>query len=259
MDVRDDRADRAGRAIVGAVFVVGALVTFGLLRLAIERDGVVVQTDHRVLRWAVEHRSAWMTSIMRTVTVLGDVRVVVLVGAVAVVLLVAAHRRALAVALVVSSAGASLLVNTTKRLVERPRPPEVFRLVYARGWSFPSGHAGQAAAMYLAIAVIAWIVLRETRIRWVVAVTFGILAALIGLSRVYLAVHWLSDVVAGWSLGLAWFLIALGVARSRTPVPTPVPTPVLFGGSHPHVCEPPNRTGGADHEQDRGDDCSDDT
>lgn len=211
MDVRDDRA---GRAIVSAVFAVGAFLVVIGLQIAIAHDGVVVQTDHRVLRWVVEHRSAWMTSIMRTVTVLGDVRAVILVGAVAVVLLVAAHRRALAVALVVSSAGAWLLVNVTKRLVERPRPPEVFRLVYARGWSFPSGHAGQAAAMYLAIAVIAWIVLRDTRIRWVVAVTFGTLALAIGSSRVYLGVHWLSDVVAGWSLGLAWFLTVLGVTHS---------------------------------------------
>lgn len=252
MDVRDERA---GHAIAGAVFAGGAFLVVIGLRIAIAHDGVVVQTDHRVLRWIVGHRSAWTTTLMRTITTLGDVRVVILVGAVTVALLVAAHRRALAVALLVSSAGTWLLVNVTKRLVQRPRPPEVFRLVNARGWSFPSGHAGQAAAMYLAIAVIAWIVLRDTRIRWVVAVTFGTLALAIGSSRVYLGVHWLSDVVAGWSLGLAWFLTVLGVAHSRTPVPTPV----LFGGSQPHGCEPPNRTGGADHEQDRGDDCRDNT
>jgi undecaprenyl-diphosphatase len=139
---------------------------------------------------------------------------VVAVGAIAVTALVVARRRELAIALVVSSAGAWLLVNATKLAVQRPRPPETARLVSAGGWSFPSGHAGQGAAMYMAIGVLAWISVRSVWLRRTLAGAFGVVGIAIGLSRVYLGVHWLSDVVAGWLLGLAWFLAVLAVVTT---------------------------------------------
>ncbi|MBS1839075.1 MAG: phosphatase PAP2 family protein [Actinobacteria bacterium] len=182
------------------------------LWFAVEADGPVVRADRRILGWVLDHRSAALTAAMRGVTVLGDVRVIVLVGAVAVAWLVASHRRDLAVVLVVSSTGTWLLVNAVKRLVERPRPPQAVRLVAAGGWSFPSGHAGQAAAMYLAVGLLGWLVLRSRSARWTALVTAVLLAGAVGISRVYLGVHWSSDVVAGWSLGSAWFLVLLGVA-----------------------------------------------
>lgn len=209
-------ARRPGDAwIAGAVTGVCALTTVVLLRFAIDGDGPVVRADRRILAWVVEHRVTWVDAAMRAVTTLGDVRVVLLVGIVAVAILAtAARRRDLAVVLVMSSAGTWCLVNVTKRLVERPRPPEVLRLVMARGWSFPSGHAGQAAAMYLAVGLLSCIAARGHRFRWVLLGAATSLAVLIGISRIYLGVHWTSDVVAGWALGVWWFLVVLGTTTA---------------------------------------------
>ncbi len=199
--------------VIAATAAVGAVV-FALLRLAIRDDGWLVAVDRGVLRWVLAHRSDPLTTIMTAVTTLGDLPVVVLAGAIAVTALVRARRGELATALVVSSAGTWLLVNGIKLLVQRPRPPEGVRLVHAAGWAFPSGHAGQSAAMYVAIGLLAWFAARAAWVRWTLLATTVVLALGIGSSRVYLGVHWMSDVVAGWSLGLAWFLAVLGVTTA---------------------------------------------
>lgn len=200
------------RWILGTVVAICAGCCFGVLWFAVDGNGPVVRADRRVLGWMVDHRSAALTSVMRSVTALGDVRVVVLVGALAIAWLFASHRRDLTVVLVVSSAGTWLLVNAVKHLVERPRPPQAVRLVAAGGWSFPSGHAGQATATYLAIGLLGWLVLRSRAARWTALVAALLVAGAVGISRIYLGVHWSSDVVAGWSLGLVWLLVLLGVA-----------------------------------------------
>ena len=109
-----------------------------------------------------------------------------------VVIVVVLHRRrralvATAVALVVSR----VVVSWLKATIDRDRPPEIDRLVHATGQAMPSGHAANVAAVALGIAVA------FPRWRWP---AFGV-AAVVGVSRVLLGVHWASDVIAGWVVG----------------------------------------------------------
>ena len=103
----------------------------------------------------------------------------------------------------ISVGGAALVMSAFKEIFERPRPDVVPHLVEVSSASFPSGHSMVSTAAYLTLAVL----IAETSERrvgvYVVAVA-ALLCVLIGLSRVYLGVHWPTDVLAGWCAGAAW-------------------------------------------------------
>ncbi len=96
----------------------------------------------------------------------------------------------------------------------RPRPPVAERLISVTGWSFPSGHATQSVAFWgMLVVVLCGGRTRAVRtVGWVVA---ALVALAVGLSRIYLGVHWISDVTAGWLLGGAW-LCTLAVIGTRS-------------------------------------------
>lgn len=105
---------------------------------------------------------------------------------------------------VAAAAVVTVLVKTiVKALVRRPRPEVAWHLVHESGWSFPSGHAITSFAVYGLLFVLCLEQVGSVRKRWLLCVVSGVLAFAIGLSRIYLGVHYLSDVLAGWSFGLA--------------------------------------------------------
>ncbi len=161
--------------------------------------------------WALRHRTPWLTGVYRGLTDLGSPVAVVSVTVAAVALLVAIRRPRLAVLMAASTVGAGLLVFVVKQVVGRVRPASVDRLVTVSGPAFPSGHAAQSIACYGALAVVlAWLT-SSTALRVAAALGGVALAVGIGTSRVYLGVHWPSDVVAGWLLAAGW-LSAIVVA-----------------------------------------------
>lgn len=90
-------------------------------------------------------------------------------------------------------------------LVARPRPPLADWATRASGWSFPSGHATTSAMT--AGLLIAALFLRGPRVPRLAAVLIGIWGAAVGLTRVYLGVHWFSDVIGGWLFAIAWLAL----------------------------------------------------
>jgi undecaprenyl-diphosphatase len=103
-----------------------------------------------------------------------------------------------------------LLVHGIKSWTDRPRPPDP--LASASGWAFPSGHAAYST-LYVWLSVTLALRLAPDVTKRSLMITAGIvLAALVGLTRVYLRVHWMSDVTSGWALGLSCFSAAAIVA-----------------------------------------------
>jgi undecaprenyl-diphosphatase len=147
---------------------------------------------------------AWLELVMRDITSLGSFTVVALLTLVAIGYLVIDGKRAAASLVVVAIAGGVVLSEGLKHLFARPRPDLVAHLVEVQTASFPSGHAMLSAVTYLTLgALLARIQSRRRLKAYVISVAI-LLTLLTGASRVYLGVHWPTDVLAGWSAGAAW-------------------------------------------------------
>jgi undecaprenyl-diphosphatase len=123
-----------------------------------------------------------------------------------VILLVRRDRRE-AIHLIIAALGTGALVWVTKGIVERARPTEVPHVVNVSGFSYPSGHSLATATLYITMALIAASHLRTRATKAALVAGVAVLVALVGLSRVYLGVHYPSDVLGGMSLGLSWALM----------------------------------------------------
>jgi membrane-associated phospholipid phosphatase len=155
--------------------------------------------DAHVLAWVGAHRGDALTAFFTNYTGLGQwfVLAVAAVGAGA-ALATSARRREAAFLLIAMAA--ELLINLAlKSAFARARPPAAEALVHAGGYAFPSGHSMASATFALALAVIAW----PTRWRAPAALLAATFALLMGASRIYLGVHWLTDVLAAWAMAVA--------------------------------------------------------
>lgn len=210
------RLDRNATLGLTLTVTLAALVlagwAFGALLTDLVQSRHLAGPDDATLRFMVNHRSAWLTTLMRTSTWLGSSAVLVPLSIVVAGLWRWKQRDWQAAWLLGASyGGASLSFNLVKRLTHRPRPPAHIALARAGGYAFPSGHATQAGAVWGALAFLATLVLTTWPRRvsaWSVAV---MISGLVGLTRLYLGVHWLSDVAAGWALGGLWLFTVLGV------------------------------------------------
>ena len=196
--------------------VLGATIGAGeLLGLAERPDGSTA-FDRSVTSWFVDHRASWLTTVARALSTIGSQKV--LLPLVAVVAIVLVARRALrpAALLVVIWAGAIELYSLAKNVVDRPRPPMHLWLTTASSWAFPSGHATQSLSTFAALALVsAAVVPTARRFALAVAVLVAVVAAGIGCSRVYLGVHWATDVLAGWLAAACWVTLVARLAHTR--------------------------------------------
>jgi membrane-associated phospholipid phosphatase len=208
-------AARLAAVLLSFAALLGCAVALGDLLGLAERPGGATSFDASITSWIVAHRTSGLTTVARAFSTLGSQKVLAPLTAIAV--LVALVRRSFVPAglLVVAWGGAILLYSLTKQFVGRHRPPTHLWLSGATGTSFPSGHAVQSLATYVVLAWLAAVSLRSSRARAVAAAV--VLAAGIGWSRVYLGVHWSSDVAAGWLIAAAWVTILIEL------VPKPVP------------------------------------
>jgi Membrane-associated phospholipid phosphatase len=196
-----------GLALTAAMLatVVGGTI-IGVLVYLVRRNSGVVGWDLQVATWAGRHASALATRILDLVTGLGmTVTIVVVSVATAIYGHRRWHRPSVWFFLLLVVGGQSLIANLIKVGVARVRP-DIHPLAGFSGSSFPSGHATAAAATFAAIALILGRG-RSPKVRAVLGGVAAGVAVAVACSRVFLGVHWLSDVVAGLALGWAWFAV----------------------------------------------------
>lgn len=189
--------------------VLGAcLAAFVLLTVAVATHLGGTALDQHVWRWLVEHRSDPQITVFLAISHVGDPLTLLLLAVVAGVWL--ARRRSIAAGLapVAALVAASVTETAVKQIVGRGRPPAFARLLTETDPSFPSGHTAGTAALFMTIALVTSPALKTRTERLVLVLASGTVAAAVGLARMVLGVHWLTDVAAGWLLGTAW---AIGV------------------------------------------------
>jgi undecaprenyl-diphosphatase len=193
---------------------------FGLHLTDAISDGESYRFDSMILL-ALRHPSnpaipigpKWLELSAIDLSALGGFTLQWLLGGAALVFLLYIHKRAEAAWLAASVVGASLLNTTIKLSLHRARPEVVPHLTMVDNASFPSGHAMISAAILLTIGAMISETLTSTGARIYVMSFAGLLVFLIGLSRLYLGVHWPTDVLAGWCLGGVWALIVFAANR----------------------------------------------
>jgi undecaprenyl-diphosphatase len=154
----------------------------------------------------------WLEELMRDVTAFGSVGILAAITAAATGYLLLLGKRGSALLVVVSVAGGQLASSLFKRGFDRPRPDLVPHEALTYTASFPSGHSMMSAVTYLTLAALLARVQPTRALRiYVLGLAIAITVA-VGISRVYLGVHWPSDVLAGWTAGAGWALACWLVA-----------------------------------------------
>lgn len=185
------------------VLAVAAMVSGGWLLLT---------WDEPIQRNVEANRTSLADDVFRWISFLGSTKVVLVLGA---ALAAVSWRRCRAVAVLVLIAMVSrpLLEFALKAFVDRDRP-DLERLVAGNGPSFPSGHVMAAVALWGLVPIVVSLYTRDRRIWWAAVIASGALIVAIGASRIYLGVHWFSDIVGGLIVG-TFFLIGADWVLAR--------------------------------------------
>lgn len=194
-----------------AVYIIPLGAFIALASLVV--TGASASFDVSLMAAARDLHAAWLTPLMQAVSHVGSTWGIAALSALLVAALLRRGERRTALVLVLAVLGAALVVVLTKLAFGRPRPELFAWLDHPGGKSFPSGHALSGILFFPLAAAIT----RQTFAwpRWTVGaeLAFGVL---VGLSRPYLGVHWPTDVLAGFALGLALLLVALRVLAPDT-------------------------------------------
>lgn len=144
--------------------------------------------------------------IAKLITNFGGVIGLIIISIIVSSILIIKNKKLMGILIWVNLACSALLNQILKRVVQRPRPTE-YRLIEENGYSFPSGHSMVSAAFYGFFIYLIFKNIKNKYIKWGSILFFGVLIILIGISRIYLGVHYTSDVMAGFTISISYLII----------------------------------------------------
>lgn len=211
---------------IGLALILTALFLFADLAEEIWSGDEIALFDQALAGALREHATPTALRVFSAITRLGNVSVLAALGIAVGLLLVVLRRKFLLAGWMTALMGGGLLNVALKALFRRARPVLPSPFVTESGWSFPSGHAMGALIAYGMLAYVLVILFNGRGRRWIV-LTAALLVLLIGASRMYLGVHYFSDVIAGYVAGMAWLATCIAGAeiarrhrRGRSPTAT---------------------------------------
>lgn len=198
------------RLILSFILFLGAAGLFGLVSTNVHQ-GDTLAFDQSFLRSINSYSSPFLDSFFLIFTELGGVVAVTITSLTLFSYFVYKKQRYNALLLGVGVGGAALINYIAKITFERARPELWSQLITETTYSFPSGHAAGSSALAICIVALLW----RTKWRIPAMVIAPLYIVLIGLSRMYLGVHYLTDVIAGWILSVAWVTIVIALIYAR--------------------------------------------
>jgi len=197
---------------LGIYFAIFLSLVVGFVEIAEEVfEGETLWFDEAILNGLNSIATPFLDTFFVVITQFGGVFgiIALTLGALAVLIRRRKYQKALIVGLTV--AGAALLNVILKLIFERARPDLWEQLIVETSFSFPSGHAMISAALALSVIFVCW----STKYRWPVLVIGSLFILIIGLSRLYLGVHYPTDIVAGWVVSAAWLSAVVVIVNAK--------------------------------------------
>jgi len=198
--------------IFGSLAIVSAAAVFATLPGWIVIDGTLARADQALTDAIRRDTTLTVLQMFAAVTVLANTTTLWLLAITGAAVLLSQRRYTLALVWTAAIAGNGILTRILKTVFARARPVYEHQLFTADGWSFPSGHSSGAVAAY---GVLAYVLVRSTPVIWhlpIVLIATTIIFAT-GCSRIFLQVHYASDVLAGFASGLAWLAVCVAAAE----------------------------------------------
>ncbi len=195
--------------LIAFIISLVSLLAFSVMALLVKRN-TIASLDSNIISYVQGLEAPWLTTIMRFFTFIGDtIPVIILtIGSLFLLYKVLNHRAELVLFLGVML-GANILFLTLKMFFQRARP-DLHRLAEATNYSFPSGHATMAFSLYGVLTFILWRHINTSFKRTIHIIVSSIVILSIGLSRIYLGVHYPSDIFAGYFISAFWLMLAIG-------------------------------------------------
>ncbi len=203
---------------IGLIVSIAALWLFGGVTEDVLHHDPLTHFDIALLEWFHSHSTPHVTKLFAAISLLGSVLVLTTLGLLVAILIALRRRWLLFFGWVAALGGAGVLDTLLKHIIRRPRPPYAAAVLHGSSFSFPSGHA---MASLIGYGMLAYLLVVFWAHRWQMRLAIFSAAALlilaIGISRLYLGVHYFSDVVGGYAAGALWLSACLtGIQITRS-------------------------------------------
>lgn len=186
-----------------------SLVTIFVLILKSVLQNTIQEFDSLVYNFIVRQVKEPIDTILKLWTHLGGAFFVI---SVTIILICVMRNKKYSICMVTNLIGVTVLNQLLKFIIQRPRPDEIKRLIEESGFSFPSGHSMASMAFYGLLIYFTYKNVKHTKLKWCVCTLLAIIILIIGISRIYLGVHYASDVLAGFCLSILYLIIFIKVA-----------------------------------------------
>ena len=200
-----ERIDRE-KIILRSVIIGGALLCFAYIAYTVAGSDVLA-FDTVIREWAYSLRNPILNKILIGITYLGNWQTVVILAFV--LLANPGTRRKIGVPYTITAASSTIIYKVAKSIFQRPRPDLSVRIIEEGGYSFPSGHAMNCIVIYGILIYLTRRYCRNKKAANGITFLLGFLILAIGCSRVYVGVHFPTDILGGWSLGIGVLTVTI--------------------------------------------------
>ena len=190
-------------SIKNILLIISCIIIFCIILINV-LNGNIQNFDSRIYSFITSFRSNFMDMFFRIITRFGDEEILILIALACFIFI---KNRKIGLSIVINLASVGLLNHILKEIIQRPRPPIEFRMVQESSYSFPSGHAMASLAFYGLIIYYLSRYIKNNKIRNFSCIGLSVLIFFVGISRIYLGVHFASDVLAGFLISFVYLVL----------------------------------------------------